>query len=174
MPPFLTPSSFSFDSHCSSSARLAQANARWSSPGCRSSKGSDPCGSGNWWIPTRVWLTTGRIDGEEPTDPTDTPPVRPEEDGRGTTNAPLSVQSFARQHQNFPCDSTLDQLYDADRFDAYRELGAFSVGQALLPTPVQALESRRQGTAASTTSVGVPCHPPFRLLSVQGQPVAPQ
>ena len=54
MPPLSTPSSLSFDSHCSSSARLAQANARWSRPSRRSSNGSDPCRSGNWWIPTRV------------------------------------------------------------------------------------------------------------------------
>ena len=47
------------------------------------------------------------------------------------TNAPLNVQSYALEHQNFPCDSTLDQLYDADRFDAYRELGAFSVNLAV-------------------------------------------
>ena len=33
MPPLSMPSSLSFDSHCSSSARLAQANARWSRPG---------------------------------------------------------------------------------------------------------------------------------------------
>jgi hypothetical protein len=66
------------------------------------------------------------------------------------TNAPLSVQSFARQHQNFPCDSTLDQLYDADRFDAYRELGAFSVDQAVSGFPA-ALAEMESDIAASTT-----------------------
>jgi hypothetical protein len=44
--------------------------------------------------------------------------------------APLSVRSFALQHVNFPCDTTLDQLYDADRFDAYRDLGSYCVGLA--------------------------------------------
>jgi hypothetical protein len=60
------------------------------------------------------------------------------------TNAPLSIQAFAQQHPNFPCDSTLDQLYDADRFDAYRELGAFCVDQAVkgYPTAQRALDSQ--------------------------------
>jgi hypothetical protein len=38
--------------------------------------------------------------------------------------------SFYEQNAKFPCDSTVDQLYTADRFDAYRSLGAFSFGQA--------------------------------------------
>lgn len=46
-------------------------------------------------------------------------------------NAPWSVRSFLAAHPTFPCDPTLDQLYDAERFDAYRELGAFSVEQAI-------------------------------------------
>jgi hypothetical protein len=46
-------------------------------------------------------------------------------------NAPWSVRSFQAAHPQFPCDPTLDQLYDAERFDAYRELGAFSVEQAI-------------------------------------------
>jgi len=71
------------------------------------------------------------------------------------TNAPLSVQSFARQHQNFPCDSTLDQLYDADRFDAYRELGAISVDQAVsgLSAAVSEMEA---DIAADTTGTSPP------------------
>ena len=53
------------------------------------------------------------------------------------TNAPWSVTSFADQNPKFPCDPTLDQLYDADRFDAYRELGEFCVDEAIktVPTP---------------------------------------
>ena len=46
-------------------------------------------------------------------------------------NAPWSVRSFLAAHPQFPCDPTLDQLFDAERFDAYRELGAFSVEQAI-------------------------------------------
>jgi len=71
------------------------------------------------------------------------------------TNAPLSVQSFARQNPNFPCDSTLDQLYDADRFDAYRELGSFAVDQAVsgLQAAVAAMEA---DIAANTTGAEPP------------------
>ena len=45
-------------------------------------------------------------------------------------DAPEDVMSFYEQNAKFPCDSTVDQLYTADRFDAYRSLGAFSFGQA--------------------------------------------
>jgi hypothetical protein len=38
--------------------------------------------------------------------------------------APWDVVAYARSHQSFPCDSTLDQLYDAAEFEAYHELGA--------------------------------------------------
>ena len=44
--------------------------------------------------------------------------------------APWSVLAYAQSHAKFPCDPTLDQLYDADRFDAYRELGEFSMDAA--------------------------------------------
>ncbi|MGD0881029.1 MAG: hypothetical protein ABSB09_05630 [Acidimicrobiales bacterium] len=47
------------------------------------------------------------------------------------TDAPWSVVSFADQNSSFPCDPTLDQLYDADRFDAYRELGEFCADKAI-------------------------------------------
>jgi hypothetical protein len=46
-------------------------------------------------------------------------------------NAPWSVLAFANDNPEFPCDPTLDQLYDADRFDAYRELGEFCVDRAI-------------------------------------------
>lgn len=45
-------------------------------------------------------------------------------------NAPWSVRSYASSHPVFPCDPTTDQLYDADRFEAYRELGSFIVDEA--------------------------------------------
>jgi hypothetical protein len=45
-------------------------------------------------------------------------------------NAPWSVCSYHADHNQFPCDPTLDQLYTADRFDAYLELGRFSMQQA--------------------------------------------
>ncbi len=47
------------------------------------------------------------------------------------TNAPWSIRAYQAQHSKFPCDPTLDQLFDGDRFDAYRELGRFSAGEAL-------------------------------------------
>jgi hypothetical protein len=46
-------------------------------------------------------------------------------------NAPLGISTFYENNAAFPCDSTIDQLYTADRFDAYRELGYFSADQAL-------------------------------------------
>ena len=50
-------------------------------------------------------------------------------------DAPWSVRSYAASHPAFPCDPTLDQCpHDADRFEAYRELGAFAVSEALSNT----------------------------------------
>lgn len=46
-------------------------------------------------------------------------------------DAPWSIRSYQVEHPKFPCDPTMDQLFDAERFDAYRELGRFAVGQAL-------------------------------------------
>jgi hypothetical protein len=46
-------------------------------------------------------------------------------------NAPQNIADFHQSNWKFPCDSTLDQLYSADRFDAYKGLGAFSAGEAL-------------------------------------------
>jgi len=47
-------------------------------------------------------------------------------------DAPEDVMNFYESDtKSFPCDSTLDQLYTADRFDAYRSLGAFAADQAL-------------------------------------------
>jgi len=47
-------------------------------------------------------------------------------------DAPDDVLSFYQSDtKNFPCDPTLDQLYTADRFDAYRSLGAFAASQAI-------------------------------------------
>lgn len=46
-------------------------------------------------------------------------------------DAPLGIATFYENNPAFPCDSTLHQLYTADRFDAYRELGYFEADQAL-------------------------------------------
>jgi len=37
--------------------------------------------------------------------------------------APWDVLAYAKGHSTFPCDSTLEQLYDAAEFEAYHELG---------------------------------------------------
>jgi len=46
-------------------------------------------------------------------------------------DAPWSVRSYHSSHPGFPCDPTLDQLYDAERFEAYRELGHHCASVAL-------------------------------------------
>jgi hypothetical protein len=47
-------------------------------------------------------------------------------------DAPDDVSDFyENDKKSFPCDSTLDQLYTADRFDAYRSLGVFGAHEAL-------------------------------------------
>lgn len=48
-----------------------------------------------------------------------------------TQNAPWDIRAYQEKHPGFPCDSTLNQLYSAERFDAYRALGTFAMNQAL-------------------------------------------
>jgi hypothetical protein len=43
------------------------------------------------------------------------------------TRAPWDVLAYARQHPTYPCDSTVEQLYDATEFEAYQELGKAAV-----------------------------------------------
>jgi hypothetical protein len=57
-------------------------------------------------------------------------------------DAPENVTSFYEANAKFPCDPTLDQLYTADRFDAYRALGAFSFRQAWADRQVEFDEYR--------------------------------
>jgi hypothetical protein len=45
-------------------------------------------------------------------------------------DAPWEVRSYAAGHKSFPCDSTLQQLYDSAEFDAYHVLGASAVAAA--------------------------------------------
>ncbi len=44
--------------------------------------------------------------------------------------APWDVRAYAAQHPEFPGQSTMQQLYDASEFDAYRELGLSAVDAA--------------------------------------------
>ena len=39
------------------------------------------------------------------------------------SGAPWDVLAYARDHSTYPCDSTLEQLYDAAEFEAYHQLG---------------------------------------------------
>jgi hypothetical protein len=41
--------------------------------------------------------------------------------------APWDVRAYAQSHRTYPCDPTLEQLYDAEEFEAYHQLGAASV-----------------------------------------------
>ena len=45
--------------------------------------------------------------------------------------APWDVRAYAAGHPAYPCDSTLQQLYDGAEFDAYQELGVCSVQAAV-------------------------------------------
>jgi hypothetical protein len=77
-----------------------------------------------------------------------------------TADAPFGVRSYHAENPNFPCDSTLDQLYTADRFDAYLALGHFSMQQAFEGSGYKAAHHdagtpRRTATVAeSATSDG--------------------
>jgi len=55
---------------------------------------------------------------------------------------PWDVRAYAERHPSYPCDSTLEQLYDGAEFEAYRELGASAVSAAInrggLPLPLSA------------------------------------
>ena len=43
------------------------------------------------------------------------------------SGAPWDVLAYAEGHSTYPCDSTLEQLYDAAEFEAYHELGGATV-----------------------------------------------
>jgi hypothetical protein len=68
--------------------------------------------------------------------------------------APWDVRAYAENHPSYPCDSTLEQLYDAREFNAYQELGAAAVldaaggnGPKLAAAPLPLV--RRDITAAA-------------------------
>jgi hypothetical protein len=44
--------------------------------------------------------------------------------------APWDVRAYAAGHAAYPCDTTLQQLYDGAEFEAYHELGAAAVSAA--------------------------------------------
>lgn len=47
-------------------------------------------------------------------------------------DAPFDVLAFHLRHPQFPCDSTINQLYTAERFDAYHALGSVAMERALV------------------------------------------
>jgi hypothetical protein len=75
------------------------------------------------------------------------------------TGAPWDVRAYARNHPAYPCDSTLQQRYDASEFSAYQELGAATVLNAagrcgpgitspsLLPMVWPAMTASAEGSA---------------------------
>ena len=44
--------------------------------------------------------------------------------------AAWDVVAYAKNHRAYPCEPTLQQLYDGSEFEAYRELGAQAVDVA--------------------------------------------
>jgi hypothetical protein len=54
--------------------------------------------------------------------------------------APWDVRAYAKGHSTYPCDPTMQQLYDGAEFDAYHELGVCSVAasatEGRLPLPL--------------------------------------
>jgi hypothetical protein len=65
--------------------------------------------------------------------------------------APWDVRGYAATHKAFPCDSTGQQLYDGDEFEAYRSLGSAAVGAAQeLPPP------QPDGAGPAPVAVGRP------------------
>jgi hypothetical protein len=82
------------------------------------------------------------------------------------TGAPWDVLAYAKHHLTYPCDSTVEQLYDASEFSAYQELGAATVLNAANLSPSRAKPSRlplpsvpecsaRNGSAPRTATPGL-------------------
>jgi hypothetical protein len=62
------------------------------------------------------------------------------------TGAPWDVLAYARSHSTYPCDSTLQQLYDDAEFQAYQQLGSAAVQAALTECkpPLAIVPARRR------------------------------
>lgn len=71
-----------------------------------------------------------------------------------TEQTPGDILDYARQHPRFPYDSTANQLYKADRFDAYRALGYASTNGALDDATVRhELQQIRKPTTARRNNI---------------------
>jgi len=74
-----------------------------------------------------------------------------------TSDLPFSLQAYAAQDSTFPGDSTADQWFDADQFDAYAALGRW-IGDKM----VDACGARRQ--AVDNGAVSSPARTPASTL----------
>jgi len=72
------------------------------------------------------------------------------------TGAPWDVLAYAKQHSTYPCDSTLEQLYNADEFSAYQELGAATVLNAADLSPSRGTTSPLPALSVPECSARVP------------------
>ncbi|HEX9042939.1 MAG TPA: patatin-like phospholipase family protein [Trebonia sp.] len=63
-------------------------------------------------------------------------------------DASWDIRAYAAAHPRYPCDSTAQQLYDADEFEAYRSLGYQAVEAAIEHGDLR-LEPRGSGSPAA-------------------------
>jgi len=79
--------------------------------------------------------------------------------------APWDVLAYAKHHPTYPCDPTLEQLYDANEFSAYQQLGAAAVLDAArhdrspswqMPPPVPPLPLNGQAANDGAPSTAEP------------------
>jgi hypothetical protein len=74
--------------------------------------------------------------------------------------APWDVLAYAKRYPTFPCDSTVEQLYDATEFEAYHQLGAAAAAGAAK----DCMPPLRRGTATRIQARAAP-HNGHRLGS---------
>ena len=86
------------------------------------------------------------------------------------SGAPWDVLAYARGHSTYPCDGTLEQLYNAGEFGAYRQLGAATVLDAAkrCRPPLRWVAPPAQATPAGYPSASAAAPPP------ETQPVLPE
>jgi len=71
--------------------------------------------------------------------------------------APWDVLAYARSHPTFPCDSTVEQLYDAKEFEAYHQLGVAAAAGAAkdcMPPLMGGTATRLRARAARLSHLG--------------------
>jgi hypothetical protein len=97
----------------------------------------------------RPWAT-GTVTGPEGTPPS---PLAVCKLGWWKT-APWDVCAYAAGHSGYPTETTLDQLYDAAEFDAYRELGWSAVDMAMAGGALPVCAASGQPTAPAARPAG--------------------